>query len=398
MPSSEALGRLLAVVARAVVSAAVALAIGEAALRVAGIKFEASLYNNDPATGWTLRPNSHGWTVSERAIYTRINSAGMHDREHTVAKPPDVLRIAVLGDSMTAAIQVAAADTSCAAMERAFAQCAAVRPRRVEVLNFGMPGYNLTQMLLLLRSRVWQYSPDVVLLELFSGNNVMNNRRDLNNADDELTPYYRLRGGRLELDDSFRSLPSMQPEQIRRHNQMADLMNAVRIVQLARYAYSRRNAWQHRKVEERAQKYGSDYQLRLVYKPPDQPEVEDAWAVGEAVTLAMRDEVRSRGAQFWIATSAMPWKNQRRPEQLALYGRYGTERLLYPDWRFSSLARRAGIPVVVLSDYLEEYSQRTGQALNGWPEGSLGSGHWNETGQRVVGEYLAREFCPLLGQ
>ena len=392
--------RFLANAGRAAASIALALIVGEAGLRVAGIKFTESLYTNDPSIGWSLRPSSEGWSVDERTIYVRVNSAGMHDREHAIAKPPGTLRIAVLGDSMTASIEVAAEDTSSAAMELAFTQCTAARPRQVEVLNFGVPGFNMAQMLLLLRHRVWQYSPDIVLLELFSGNNLMNNRRDLNNADATLAPYYVLRNGKLELDDSYRSLPAMHPANIRRHNQIAGIMNAIRLLQLVRYAELAAAALlRGEKADARAARFGADYQLRLVYKPPAAPEIENAWALAEALIVAMRDEVGTHSAQFWLATSYMPsWESQRSKAQEALYGRYGPESLLYPDWRFVSLARRERIPAVVLSDYLQNYAGRRHATLNGWPEGHLGAGHWNELGQRIVGEYLAQQFCPLLGR
>jgi len=69
---------------------------------------------------------------------------------------------------------------------------------------------------------------------------------------------------------------------------------------------------------------------------------------------------------------------------------------LYPDWRFTNLAQRAGIPIVRLTDYLEDYANQHKVFLNGWPEGQLGAGHWNEVGERIAGERLAEQFCPLL--
>src|SRR3989442_544756 len=82
------------------------LVLAEVALRVVGVRFDASLYGDDPITGWRLRPNASGWWVSEGHAYVRINSVGMHDREYPLDKPADTVRIAVLGDSVTAAVQV----------------------------------------------------------------------------------------------------------------------------------------------------------------------------------------------------------------------------------------------------------------------------------------------------
>lgn len=392
-------GRLLAHLGRATVSIMVALLIAELGLRLAGVKFNGSFYTNDSATGWFLRPNAEGWSTDERSIYVHINSAGMNDREHAVAKPPDTFRIAVLGDSMTASIQVAARDTSSAVLERSMASCGALPGRKVEVLNFGVPGYNTAQMLLTLRSRVWQYSPDAVVFEFLSGNGMLNNRRDLTNADAALAPYFVLHDGKLELDDSYRRLPAEQAAAIRSHNQTADLMNRVRFLQLAARAVRNLPGLLARGkgLDARARKYGADYQLRLVYTPPAYPEIEDAWRVTEAIVSAMHDEVRAHGARFWIAVDNTPEQAQRAEAAKAgLLGRWGPDALLYPDWRIVSLARREGLPVVALSPYLWDYGERHHVFLSGWTEGRLGVGHWNELGQRVVGEYLAQRLCEFL--
>src|SRR5881392_857031 len=78
---------------------ALSLVLAEAALRILGVAFDASLFDDDPITGWRLRPNAEGWWVSEGHAYVRINSAGMHDREYPVEKPRDTVRIAVRGVS-----------------------------------------------------------------------------------------------------------------------------------------------------------------------------------------------------------------------------------------------------------------------------------------------------------
>ena len=47
--------------------------------------------------------------------------------------------------------------------------------KRVEVLNFGCDGYGTAQEFILLRDRVWRYAPDVVVLAVFTGNDIRNN-------------------------------------------------------------------------------------------------------------------------------------------------------------------------------------------------------------------------------
>lgn len=88
-----------------------------------------------------------------------INAAGMRDRFRTIETPPGVFRIACLGDSICAGMNVAATQTFCHAWE----ELAATNHPQVEVLNFGVPGYNLGRVMATLRSRVLPYRPDLVV-------------------------------------------------------------------------------------------------------------------------------------------------------------------------------------------------------------------------------------------
>jgi hypothetical protein len=406
MPSSEPVGKIaprksapavrwLAHAGRAAVSILVALLLAEGGMRVAGVRFTGSFYTSDPTTGWTLRPNAEGWSNDERTIYVRINSTGMHDREHSVAKPSRTFRIAVLGDSTTASIEVAVSNTSCAVMEGEFANCTALRGRKVEVLNFGVPGFNTAQMLLVLQNRVWKYSPDAVLLELFSGNELLNNRRDLTNADPSSAPFYVLRDEKLCLDDSYRSNPAEQPSAIRRHDRMADWMNRLRLLGLVNRVIHRPGA-ANTGLDPRIAKYGEDFQLHLFYTPPAYPEIEDAWRVTEGIVTAIRDDVRSHEVPFWLALSSAPGQTQE--AHVEKWARWGPDSLLYPDWRLKRLAEREQIPVVWMTPYLQKSGTILNTYLSGWQEGHLGVGHWNELGQRVVGEYLGKQLCSMLAR
>jgi hypothetical protein len=176
-------------------------------------------------------------------------------------------------------------------------------------------------------------------------------------------------------------------------------MNRVRFLQLATRAVRKLPDLLARGqgTDARAMKYGADYQLRLVYLPPAYPEIEDAWRVTEAIISAMHEEVRAHGVRFWIAVDNTPEQAQRaQAAKAGLLGRWGLDGLLYPDWRIVRLARREGLPVVALSPYLSDYGDRHHVFLTGWTEGQLGVGHWNELGQRVVGEYLAQRLCEFM--
>ena len=136
----------------------------ELGLRVAGVKFEPSLYEPHPVLSAVLRPNAEGWTMKEGENYVRINSLGMRDRERTIESSPRTIRAAFLGDSQLAAEQVALEKTMSQILEQRLSRAASGTGRQVEVLNFGVGGYALSQMYLLLDERVWAFHPDMVVV------------------------------------------------------------------------------------------------------------------------------------------------------------------------------------------------------------------------------------------
>src|ERR1044072_8242469 len=179
----------LAVVASSLV---VGLLIFELFLRAVGFTYPV-FYEPDASRGYALRPGMAGWDRKEGEAFVRINSDGLRDREHTKEKPADTLRVAVVGDSYAEAFQVAQEKAFWAVMERRLQDCPALGGRRVEVINFGVSGYGTAQELITLREKVWEYSPDVVLLAVTTNNDVLDNSRALKLTDE--IPYFTLRGG-----------------------------------------------------------------------------------------------------------------------------------------------------------------------------------------------------------
>src|SRR5262249_36956349 len=137
----------------------------------------------------------------EGAGFVRVNSAGFRGPEWNVAKPPNTYRIAVVGDSFTEAPHVAYEQTFGAVAQRALSECPVLRGKRAQVMNFGIDGYATAQELVTLRRHVWQYSPDLVVLAFFSGNDLRNNSVALEG--DKCRPFYVYDGDRLVLGGPF---------------------------------------------------------------------------------------------------------------------------------------------------------------------------------------------------
>src|SRR5438309_1056803 len=82
-----------------------ALVLLEVGLRVVGYS-SPEFYEADETLGYRLIPGMSGWYTREGRSWVTINSDGFRDVEHTIEKPADVYRIAVIGDSYVEGLQV----------------------------------------------------------------------------------------------------------------------------------------------------------------------------------------------------------------------------------------------------------------------------------------------------
>jgi hypothetical protein len=377
----------------------VALALpvmAELALRVAHVQFEPQLYIADQQRGWVLRAGAQGVITGEAQQLVRINDRGLRDHERQYEKPADVIRIAVLGNSWTEALQVPLEKTYCFLLERKLARCQCFIGKRVEVLNFGVSGYSTAQELLTLRYEVRKYHPDIVILAFYSARDVANNMRMFNNAaNPEQSPYFVYRGASLVLDDSFRSLPVVQKRQIMLQRTRSWINDRIRVLEglnaLIRRGRVRLAAAVAR---ERASQAGNETLEYGIYKPPAQPAVAEAWRVTEGLLCAMRDEARAQGASLRIVSLAnRPQVIQDPAKRQAVMLSLGVSDLSYADERIKALGKREGIPVTILAPRLASYAEKHHVFLNGFNATNMGEGHWNETGHRLAAEAIAADLC-----
>jgi len=112
----------------------------------------------------------------ESKLLVTINSEGMADREYSRAKPADTVRIALLGDSVTASLYTPQEGKFKSLWESALAQSAG---KSVEILNFAVDGTGTWEQLQMLYLRARHFQPDLVILSFFWGNDVWNNSASL---------------------------------------------------------------------------------------------------------------------------------------------------------------------------------------------------------------------------
>lgn len=387
--------------------------VAEIALRIAGYSYP-EFYTLDQSRGYALRPQAEGWYRKEGEAYVRINSDGLRDQEHSLAKPPDTIRIAVIGDSYPEALSVSVEEAFWRVMAERLQECGAFSGKKIEVLNFGVSGYGTAQELLTLREQVWKYSPNVVMLTVTTNNDITDNSRVLKRTDE--IPYFVFQDNRLTLDDSFKSSRAFRLRQSavsRLGRWLRDHSRVVQAITQGHHGFKiLLSSWRARSSEPvqpastpanqtagalhnsdppaRTEELGVD---NLVYLEPTNAAWNDAWRVTEGLIAEMGNEVKARGAKFVVVTlsnSPQVLPNPLAREQFKK--RLGITDLFYPDNRIRSLGARAGIPVVTLAPELEQFAERNNVFLHGFGA-NLGNGHWNATGHRVAGELIAKKIC-----
>lgn len=155
-----------------------ALLMIEVLLRIGGWQAD-FFFQPDPDISATYIPGKRGWNViGTRRQWIEINSFGYRDREWSVAEPPETYRIALLGDSYVAGMEVPTEQRLGELLQRRLnTDCSS--GTHVEVLNFGVTGYGTAQELETLRHRALQFHPDLVMLFFYTGNDLFDNSTQL---------------------------------------------------------------------------------------------------------------------------------------------------------------------------------------------------------------------------
>jgi lysophospholipase L1-like esterase len=157
-PTRRLLGPLLLVVGSVVLT----LLALEAGARLLGVSVGTVQINrgtvkrtDNPRLQFELRPHAR---VRAEVEY-RTNASGMRNPEVPEAKAAGQRRVAVLGDSIAFGYWVEERQAFPRQLEAMLGG-----PQRVQVLNFGVPGYNLEQEIESLRTKALPYAPDVVVV------------------------------------------------------------------------------------------------------------------------------------------------------------------------------------------------------------------------------------------
>lgn len=368
----------------------------EVGLRGAGISYP-YFYIPDPIVGYAHKPYAEGWWEKEGRAYIQISSAGFRDHEHTKEKPSGTFRVAVIGDSYTEALQVPISQTYWAIAEEKLGECVALKPRKIEVLNFGVSGYGTAQEWLLLQYKVWDYAPDLIVLAFFTGNDIRDNSLAL--SGDQMRPYFAIQDGELSADTRFRQTLTYRMQSIPLTSELFEFSRVLQVVREAKYRLSgfvrERAVRADRPLETAATQMPLE---SFVYQEPREDAWKDAWRVTEALLDEIRKDADLHGAQFLLVTLSNPMQVHPDPRQRRQYAEaLGVPDLLYPDRRLASWAERKRAQWTGLAEPMAAYASARQTFLHGFANATMGDGHWNADGHRVAGGLITESVCSMQG-
>lgn len=142
---------------------AVALTFGEIAIRLLNLGPDLNVVykhnyrlSSNPVLQYELVPGSQDGAH-------HISAAGLRDREYPTQKPPGTFRILIIGDSIVYGYGVKQDEALSAQLENLLATYWQNQETRFEVLNLGVTGYSIEQVVENLRVRGLQFDPDLIL-------------------------------------------------------------------------------------------------------------------------------------------------------------------------------------------------------------------------------------------
>lgn len=333
-------------------------------------------------------PYSYFWFNREdgERIWVQFNNASRRDIDHDYEKPSDTTRIMFLGDSYTAGWQVPLQDTYTAQL-RSFLPSST----SYQILNAGYHGWGTDRQYLYYQSDGHRYDSDVVVLQIYIGNDVIDNgialfepvtlddgRNVRLYARPDIRPYFTL--------DDTDTLVLTPPRALvpTRESGIGGVRSFLRHYSFT-YTLLERIGSIFSEPDESSENFPSDEIPIDFYAYSEASQTRDdwrdAWQITETLIQTLRDDVITDGADFRVLLIDTRWQHepQRIDEFLDTWD-------LPSDWNgeqlgdsMRDLLERNDISYLAPLPALLEYADATGNAIV-LPQ----DGHFTELGHCVV--------------
>lgn len=319
------------------------------------VEEEKSNWANVPEKIWTEYHPQLGWYhqsnkevhLKKRGVDATVhtNSVGFRGlREYTLNKPENLRRVMVLGDSFTFGFGVEDDEVFTARLESKF--------NDLEVLNLGVPGYGLDQMLVAYREIGKRYETDDVVIAIFPDDFWRATRAFADSG--HAKPYFTIQpDGKLLLNN----VPVPQQYELK-VNQFPD------IVHYSKWQKFLRKSILYRKTAKGLKRLGKN--IGLV-----DPSTELEWVLGKAILDELVSEIKARD-QNPILMIVPPdrWANSDRKTSLR------KSLLRYAD--------RKQLPMLDLTPVFQQ-KVRESDLQSYYIEGD---GHWTPLGHQLAADKL----------
>lgn len=363
----------------------------ELGLRIGGVEF-ASHTRWDRHRGFAYAPNSEWVHDSEGEGHVRINQFGFRDENWPVDANEDTVRVAVLGDSFVAAHEVDEPERFTELLEDKLNAEMEGSGTDVNVMNFGVRGYGTAQELMTYRHVVRDFDPDVVLLAVFTGNDIVNNCRALQRA--AKRPYFNVVNDRLVLDETFRTDARVQGRRVLQavaaHSRTAQVVHRAACLLTAKRRHHQGTLHERLFTAGLRKSCWIEHEL---YLEPANSAWRNAWSVTERLIAQLANEVERDGAELRVVVLSNPCQVHPDDEYRdAICETAGVDNLFYPDRRIRKLCRREDIDVLALAPEMQQHAEQAETWYHGFENCEVGIGHWNESGHAIAAELLTDWF------
>lgn len=323
----------------------IAVLLSEFFLRVLGFP-ASSIYRIDQNTGLlTFRPNEKIYIRSECfSNVVKTNSLGFHSKEYNLARPDDVFRIVIIGDSFIEASQVPIEKTFAHLLEEKLNNQANSK-YRYEVIPFGISSHGTYKSLLYLKAYALDFEPDLIIAAY-----------TLNDLEDDAME-------EIKFNERSRPILEIAPVGPKSVVQRAEsffksiLRKSVLVTTLRKKILSLKSNLEGKTI---AEPFVDNVEL-----------VAKAWVIQEKLFSSFNEISRANNSKFLLLSLA-----DARVHSDSAIDTVESEKL-------KSIAEKNNFPYFDLMPIFKERAEKEGK-VTVWPC----DGHWNETGNEWAADAL----------
>ncbi|MGL5032828.1 MAG: SGNH/GDSL hydrolase family protein, partial [Microcystaceae cyanobacterium] len=241
---------------------------------------------------------------------------------------------------------------------------------------------------------------DLVLLAIFTGNDLVNNSKALSQGD-RFAPFLVEKNGKFEMNFSFRETETYHRRASGIRQIGFYLINNSRVLQVineAKRALTTRQTLVGKAIESDQKEQVSslipalDFDVNL-YREPQTENWRSAWIVTEELLKLINQEVKENNSQFLAVTISNPPQVYPDAKLQAELTKQGVTNIFYPDRRIAQWGESNNFDVLNLAPSFQAYAYKNQVFLHGFDNTLMGIGHWNKSGHQLAGKLITEHLC-----